>query len=111
VCHFLLPLHYQQLDRREKTTAESQPLPTQGCLRQLLRTFLVFRRFDVINSILPFQLYHKIRFFHIKIPGRLPKYDKLRASQYGLDFITRATSERWIEVYNERLDRWEGHLF
>jgi hypothetical protein len=27
--------------------------------------------------------------------------------QYGLEFITRATSERWIEVYNERLDRWE----
>jgi len=29
------------------------------------------------------------------------------AGQYGLEFITRATSERWIEVYNERLDRWE----
>jgi hypothetical protein len=29
------------------------------------------------------------------------------AEQYGLEFITRATSERWIEVYNERLDRWE----
>jgi hypothetical protein len=24
-----------------------------------------------------------------------------------LEFITRATSERQIEVYNERLDRWE----
>jgi hypothetical protein len=29
------------------------------------------------------------------------------ADQYHLEFITRATSERWIEVYNERLDRWE----
>jgi hypothetical protein len=29
------------------------------------------------------------------------------AEQYHLEFITRATSERWIEVYNERLDRWE----
>jgi hypothetical protein len=29
------------------------------------------------------------------------------ADLYHLEFITRATSERWIEVYNERLDRWE----
>jgi hypothetical protein len=29
------------------------------------------------------------------------------AEQYSLEFITRATSERWIEVYNERLDHWE----
>ncbi len=27
--------------------------------------------------------------------------------QYRLEFITHATSERWIEVYNERLNRWE----
>lgn len=30
------------------------------------------------------------------------------AEKYDLEFITRATSERQIEVYNERLDRWEG---
>lgn len=29
------------------------------------------------------------------------------AEQYGLEFITRATAERWIEIYNERLDLWE----
>jgi hypothetical protein len=29
------------------------------------------------------------------------------AEKYDLEFITRATSERQIEVYNERLDRWE----
>jgi hypothetical protein len=29
------------------------------------------------------------------------------AEKYHLEFITRATSERWIEVYNERLDGWE----
>jgi hypothetical protein len=30
-----------------------------------------------------------------------------RIEGISLEFITRATSERWIEVYNERLDRWE----
>ncbi len=29
------------------------------------------------------------------------------AEKHGLEFIVHATSERWIEVYNERLDRWE----
>lgn len=29
------------------------------------------------------------------------------AEKYHLEFITHATSERWIEVYNERLNRWE----
>jgi hypothetical protein len=29
------------------------------------------------------------------------------APQYGLEFITRVTSERRIEVYNQRLQRWE----
>jgi len=29
------------------------------------------------------------------------------AEKYDLEFITHATSERWVEVYNERLKRWE----
>ena len=37
------------LERRKKT-AESNSLPIQGNLRQLLRTFVVFCRFGIINS-------------------------------------------------------------
>ena len=37
-------------------------LPTQGCLRQLLRTFLDFRLYDAINGGLLFLLYHKLPF-------------------------------------------------
>jgi len=40
------------LDRREKNTAESNFLATQVSLRQLLRTFVVFCRFDVLNGVL-----------------------------------------------------------
>jgi len=29
------------------------------------------------------------------------------AEKYDLECITHATSERWVEVYNERLNRWE----
>jgi len=29
------------------------------------------------------------------------------AEKHDLEFITRVTSDRWIEVYNERSDRWE----
>ena len=29
------------------------------------------------------------------------------ADRVGLEFIIRATSDRWVEVYNPRLDRWE----
>jgi hypothetical protein len=29
------------------------------------------------------------------------------ADQYGLEFVTRATSERWIEIYNEHTGHWE----
>jgi hypothetical protein len=34
----------------QKQKAESKSLPTQGSLRQLLRTFFDFRRYDVING-------------------------------------------------------------
>ena len=29
------------------------------------------------------------------------------ADRVSLEFIIRATSDRWVEVYNPRLDRWE----
>lgn len=29
------------------------------------------------------------------------------ADKYDLEFITHATSDRWVEVYHERLSRWE----
>jgi hypothetical protein len=29
------------------------------------------------------------------------------ADSLGLEFIIRATSDRWVDVYNHRLDRWE----
>jgi len=29
------------------------------------------------------------------------------ADRLGLEFVIRATSNRWVEVYNPRLDRWE----
>jgi hypothetical protein len=29
------------------------------------------------------------------------------ADRLGLEFIIRATSDRWVDVYNPRLDRWE----
>ena len=29
------------------------------------------------------------------------------ADRFGLEFIIRATSDRWVDVYNPRLDRWE----
>jgi len=38
----------------EKTQPKANSLPTQGSLRQLLRTFLDFRRYDAINGGLLF---------------------------------------------------------